>query len=43
MPDPFDQLERLLDQIERLGSLRDRGLIADEEFESKKRELLDRM
>jgi len=36
MPDP-------LDQIERLGSLRDRGLITDEEFESKKRELLDRM
>jgi Short C-terminal domain len=35
-PDP-------LDQIERLGSLRDRGLITDEEFESKKRELLDRM
>ncbi len=43
MPDPFDQLERLLDQLERLGSLRGRGLITDEEFESKKRELLDRM
>jgi hypothetical protein len=36
MPDP-------LDQIERLGSLRDRGLITDQEFEAKKRELLDRM
>jgi hypothetical protein len=36
MPDP-------LDQIERLGSFRDRGLITDDEFEAKKRELLDRM
>jgi hypothetical protein len=35
-PDP-------LDQIERLGSLRDRGLITDDEFNAKKRELLDRM
>jgi hypothetical protein len=32
-----------LDQIERLGSFRDRGLITDDEFEAKKRELLDRM
>jgi hypothetical protein len=36
MPDPFDQ-------IERLGSFRDRGLITDDEFEAKKRELLDRI
>jgi hypothetical protein len=36
MPDP-------LDQIERLGSLRDRGLITADEFEAKKRELLDRI
>ncbi len=36
IPDP-------LDQIERLGSLRDRGLITDDEFEAKKRELLDRI
>ena len=36
MPDP-------LDQIERLGSLRDRGLITDDEFAAKKRELLDRI
>jgi len=36
MPDPMDQ-------IERLGSLRDRGLITDDEFEAKKRELLDRI
>lgn len=35
-PDP-------LDQIERLGSLRDRGLITDDEFVAKKRDLLDRL
>jgi hypothetical protein len=29
--------------LERLGELRDRGVITPEEFEAKKRELLDRL
>jgi hypothetical protein len=36
-------MESLADTLERLGELRDRGLITAEEFESKKRELLERM
>lgn len=31
------------DQIKKLGQLRDDGILTDEEFETKKRELLDRM
>jgi len=31
------------EQIAQLGALRDRGLISDDEYEDKKRELLDRM
>jgi hypothetical protein len=30
-----------LDELERLGGLRDQGIITDEEFEAKKRQLLD--
>ena len=30
-------------QIERLGELRDKGLLSDEEFEAKKAEVLERM
>jgi len=29
--------------LERLGDLRDRGIVTEEEFEQKKRELLDRL
>lgn len=32
-----------LDQIERLGALRDKGFITDEEFQSKKAELLKKI
>ena len=32
-----------LDDLERLAALRDRGLISDEEFDRKKRDLLDRI
>ena len=32
-----------LDDLERLAALRDRGLISDQEFERKKRDLLDRI
>jgi hypothetical protein len=32
-----------LDQIERLGQLRDKGALTEEEFEKKKQELLDRL
>jgi multidrug resistance efflux pump len=31
------------DQIRKLGDLRDEGVISDEEFETKKRELLARL
>lgn len=37
---PFDNP---LDQIRRLAELRDAGLVTPEEFEAKKRDLLDRM
>jgi len=30
-----------LDELERLGELKEKGLITDEEFEAKKKELLD--
>ena len=30
-----------LDELERLGALRDQGILTDEEFETKKKELLD--
>jgi len=30
-----------LDELERLGGLRDQGIITDEEFEAKKKQLLD--
>jgi hypothetical protein len=33
----------LADTLERLGSLRDKGLITPEEFELKKQQLLERM
>jgi hypothetical protein len=32
-----------LDDLERLAALRDRGLISEQEFERKKRDLLDRI
>ncbi|MDQ3881170.1 MAG: PH domain-containing protein [Chloroflexota bacterium] len=35
--------DELADTLERLGQLRDRGLITPEEFEAKKRDLLERM
>jgi membrane protein YdbS with pleckstrin-like domain len=35
--------ESIPEQIERLGQLRDKGMLTDEEFERKKRDLLDRM
>jgi hypothetical protein len=30
-----------MDELERLGKLRDEGLITDEEFQAKKQQLLD--
>jgi membrane protein YdbS with pleckstrin-like domain len=35
--------ESIPDQIAKLGELRDRGILTDEEFQKKKRQLLDRM
>jgi hypothetical protein len=35
--------ESPLDQIERLGELRDRGFVTDEEFQAKKAELLTKL
>jgi len=32
--------ESYLDELERLADLRDRGILSDEEFEAKKRQLL---
>ncbi len=37
------QTEDIPSQIRELGTLRDEGLISNEEFEAKKRELLDRI
>lgn len=37
------QSESIPDQIGKLGELRDRGILTEEEFEKKKRQLLDRM
>jgi membrane protein YdbS with pleckstrin-like domain len=51
-PRPYDALPptpasgspyTALDDLERLAALRDRGLISDQEFERKKRDLLDRI
>lgn len=35
--------QQILDQIEKLGDLRDQGILTDEEFNDKKRTLLDRL
>ncbi|NIP62800.1 MAG: hypothetical protein GWN01_12860, partial [Nitrosopumilaceae archaeon] len=35
--------EKILDLIEKLGNLKERGLITNEEFDAKKKELLDRL
>jgi phage host-nuclease inhibitor protein Gam len=35
--------EDVTEQIRKLGDLRDEGVITDEEFETKKRELLSRL
>ena len=35
--------ESIPDQISKLGELRDKGVLTDQEFEQKKRQLLDRM
>ena len=40
---PGEPQESVADTLERLGELRDRGLITPEEFEAKKRQLLERM
>jgi hypothetical protein len=32
-----------LDQLQRLGDLRDKGILTDEEFEAKKKQILDQM
>ncbi len=36
-----DAQDDYLDEIERLGELRDQGILTDEEFEAKKKQLLD--
>jgi hypothetical protein len=35
--------DEALTALERLGKLRDAGVVTDEEFEAKKKELLDRI
>jgi membrane protein YdbS with pleckstrin-like domain len=42
-PSPSGSPYGALDDLERLAALRDRGLISDEEFDRKKRDLLDRI
>jgi membrane protein YdbS with pleckstrin-like domain len=42
-PSPPGSPHGALDDLERLAALRDRGLISDEEFDRKKRDLLDRI
>jgi membrane protein YdbS with pleckstrin-like domain len=42
-PSPPGSQHGALDDLERLAALRDRGLISDEEFDRKKRDLLDRI
>ncbi|WP_121061856.1 SHOCT domain-containing protein [Chachezhania antarctica] len=48
-PEPVQAMQQasaegnIIDQIERLGALRDRGILTDEEFTSKKSELLSRL
>jgi membrane protein YdbS with pleckstrin-like domain len=42
-PSPPGSPYGALDDLERLAALRDRGLISDEEFDRKKRDLLDRI
>jgi hypothetical protein len=39
-PDAAPEEESYLDELERLGKLRDQGVISDEEFEAKKKQLL---
>lgn len=39
-PAPAAPQESYLDELERLAGLRDRGIISEEEFEAKKKELL---
>ncbi len=38
---PVDDREKRLGQLERLGSLKDKGVLTEEEFEAEKREILD--
>jgi hypothetical protein len=40
-PVPDEPEPSYLDELERLAALRDRGVISDEDFEAKKRQLLD--
>ena len=40
---PQHQPQSITDQIEKLGELRDRGVLSEEEFQAKKAELLQRM
>ena len=48
-PEPVQAMQQasaegdILDQIERMGALRDRGILTDEEFSAKKSELLSRL
>ena len=42
-PPPSQPPRTPLDDLERLADLRDRGLLSDQEFERKKRDLLDRI
>lgn len=43
MEDSFPDVERISHALQRLADMRDRGLISREEFEEKKRELLNRI
>ena len=42
-PEESRSKEDIVDTIRRLGELRDAGLLTDEEFQTKKQELLDRL
>jgi len=43
MPEPPSAADELGTTLERLAGLRDKGLITPEEYEAKKRDLLERM
>ena len=43
LTDEAEEARDVFEKLEKLGRLRDRGILTEEEFEAKKRELLDRL